>query len=376
MAVVVLIAGCSTTPQPAAQSSPTSSQRPAALQGDLPVFEYGLNDAAGIPQQVGGFLHFPGGLFRRDPSAGMVLDYTGDRTFHLWRTTVQPYLLGLSDGGWGETSYDPVVGRWLPVARKQLSDDGLRYAYRELLSGDPNALGDQPPADVRLHVVDIRSGLDRVVSDNGNLLYNIVGFAQQDIFLAGCDGFGCWGPLSRVEITTGKLTRVSDRVGRWVISGRVAWVAQCSSANGPIGCLGPSPGPSQVVRIDLASGNEEVWYRESGSESGIDLIGVDDAGVPLVKSTSVGESVLIRVRAPGQAERLFSVPADKFNSGSGFEAPIVADRLGTWVYVNDQGSGLGQAPGISQGMYLDAKATGVRKVSDFAGVPVGPLRTL
>ncbi len=195
MAVVLSIAGCSTVAQPPGQSSPstTSTQRPAPLQGDLPVFEYGLHDAAGNPQQVGGFLHFPGGLFRRDPLANMVRDYTGDRTFHLMRTTVHPYLLGSTDGGWGEITYDPVVGRWLPVARAQLSDDELRYAYRELLGGDPIAIGDQPLAGVRLHVVDIRSGHDRVVySDNGKPPYNIVRFAQQDIFLVGCDYWGCW----------------------------------------------------------------------------------------------------------------------------------------------------------------------------------------
>jgi hypothetical protein len=294
----------------------------------------------------------------------MVLDYTGDRTFPLMRTTVQPYLLGSTDGGWGETTYDPVVGRWLPVARAQLSDDELRYAYRELLGGDPNPIGDQPPVGVRLHVVDIRTGHDRVVySDSGKPPYNIVGFAQQDIFLVGCGYWSCWGPLSRVEVTTGKLTKVSDRLGRWVISGRVAWVATCSSPNGPQECYGPNPGPNLVVRVDLATGNEEVWHRGSG----IDLIGVDDAGVPLVKSSSPGESVLIRVSAPGQAERLFSVPADKLNASSGFAAPIVADRLGTWVYVLDQGPGLYAPPGYFSGSVSVRKGDRRAKGQRFCG---------
>src|SRR5438552_12174642 len=93
-AVALCIAACSVASQPAAQSSrstPTPNSA-AALQGDLPIFEYGVHDAEGNPQQVGGFLHFPGGTFQRDPLADMVRNNTGDPIFPLTRTTVQPYL--------------------------------------------------------------------------------------------------------------------------------------------------------------------------------------------------------------------------------------------------------------------------------------------
>jgi hypothetical protein len=220
--------------------------------------------------------------------------------------------------------------------------------------------------------VDVRSGSDRVVhSDNGKPGYNVVGFVQQDIFVVGCGGWGCWGPLSRVDATTGTLIKVSDRLGRWVISGRVAWVGACSSATGPPECYGPNPGPDQIVRIDLTNGSEQVWDHESG----IDLIGVDGGGMPLARSNSSGKSLLVRIGAPGQAEPIFSVAVDEQDASSGFESPIVADGLGTWLYVLDQGPSPGQSPpGRSQGLYLYANATGVRKVSDFPGVPVGPVR--
>src|SRR2546423_4313759 len=196
-AVALCVAACSTASQPAVQTSRSTPfpESTVGLRGDLPVFEYGIRDAQGNPQQVGGFLRFPGGIFQRDPRAGMVLDNTGDRIFRLLRTTVQPYLFGFSDSAWGETTYDRAAGRWLPVARAQVSGDGLRYAYRELMAG-PNATGDQPPVGVRLHVVDVRSGSDRgVYSDNGKPGYNIVGFVQQALFVVGCGGWGWCGPL-------------------------------------------------------------------------------------------------------------------------------------------------------------------------------------
>src|SRR5258708_11696915 len=180
LALALVVAGCSSP-------SPTITPSTGALIGDLPVFQYGLYDAQGNNQLlVGGFLHLPGGAFTRSAGADMVWDYSSDR-YPLARTTVQPYLFGSGEGDLGQTTYDRVTARWLPVARHQVSDDGVRYAYREMLPAIQMPIGDRPPREVRFHVVDIRTGSDRVVyTTNGSPPFIIAGFSEQAIWLTRC----------------------------------------------------------------------------------------------------------------------------------------------------------------------------------------------
>jgi hypothetical protein len=51
----------------------TVTPSPAAIKGDLPVWIYDPS-TNGQLYFAGGFLHFPGGAFRRDPHADMVFD--------------------------------------------------------------------------------------------------------------------------------------------------------------------------------------------------------------------------------------------------------------------------------------------------------------
>src|ERR1700693_3907793 len=100
LVLALAVAACSSPSPHAAQSSlsATITPSPAALTGDLPVFQYGLYDAQGNNQRlVGGFLHFPGGAFQRSAGADMVRDNSGE-PYPLTRTTVQPYLLGFGEG--------------------------------------------------------------------------------------------------------------------------------------------------------------------------------------------------------------------------------------------------------------------------------------
>ncbi len=386
LALALAVVACSSPSPRAAQSSLSATIAPstAALQGDLPVFQYGLYDAQGNNQRlVGGFLHFPGGAFRRSAGADMALDYSGV-PYPLTRTTVQPYLFGFGEGDLGQTTYDGVAARWLPVARHQVSDDGLRYAYRELLRGDLNAIGDQPPREVRFHVVDVRTGSDQVVyTTNGTPPLVIAGFMEQAIWLTRCgnEEGGCWGSLWRLDTSTGKVSKVSDRRGRWVISGGAGWAVICSSPRYPPGDTSSPPAdtclmgladskPDQLLRIDLTTGNEETWDRERG----IVLLGVGPDGLPVLKLNSGDESTLLRVTQRGQTERLFAVPIDKLNPGGGFEGPVVSDDTATWLSVVDGGpQPRADSPMRAVGIYMYSKSSGLRKVSDFPGVPVGPL---
>jgi hypothetical protein len=326
-------------------------------------------------------LHFPSGAFHRNAGADMVRVYSGD----LIRTTVQPYLFGFGEGNnLGQTTYDAATARWLPVARHQVSDDGLRYAYRELLS-HPNAIGDQPLREVNFHVVDVRTGSDQVVftTNGAPPLWVIAGVSEQAIWLTRCgnEGTGCWGSLWRLDTATGKLSKVSDRRGIWVIGGGAGWTVICSSPRYFPGATNSPPAdaclmgladskPDQLLRIDLTTGNEETWDREPG----IVLLGIGRDGLPVLKLNSGDESTLLRVTQRGQTERLFAVPIDKLNPGGGFEGPVVSDGTGTWLSVVDGGpQPRAVSPAMAVGIYMYSKSSGVRKVSDFPGVPVGIL---
>src|ERR1700674_413449 len=89
LAILLIVVACSSSSSPAAQSSPlmTVTSSPAALKGDLPVWT--LEPSTGQLYFAGGFLHFPGGAFRRDPHADMVFDA---KIAGLMRTPDQPYL--------------------------------------------------------------------------------------------------------------------------------------------------------------------------------------------------------------------------------------------------------------------------------------------
>src|ERR1700681_2246905 len=113
LAIVLIVGACSSSSSPAAQSSPliTVTPSPAALKGDLPVWIY---DSASNAQLyfAGGFLHFPGGAFRREPHADMVFDA---KTPGLMRTPDQPYLYASGIRATDVTPlFDRAVARCLP----------------------------------------------------------------------------------------------------------------------------------------------------------------------------------------------------------------------------------------------------------------------
>jgi hypothetical protein len=363
LAVVLVVAACTGSSAPTAQSFPsaTVTRSPAAIQGDLPVWiglGSGDNMALASPQAAGGFLHFPGGAFRRDARADMLRDRTMP-TLVRTRTPDQPYLYA-GEGSPVNTvqiTYDRAVGRWLPVNQAQVSADGLRYAYIDYESG--------AATPQRIHVVDVRSLSDQVVyRDINKPKYGILGFAPPHIYLTDCGEFNCLGSLWRLDTTGGTLVKVSNRRGRWTISGQAAWISCWSESvcNGdPL--YSSQVGPFQLLRVDLATDHEETWYRGSG----ILLIGTDRYGTPLIAVNGAGESVLFRVSAPQQTERIVSVPISE--PWAGFDR-ATADPFGIWLQASYV------PPGFQTSvLYLYSKASGVREIShDFWGVPAGSFK--
>ncbi|TMD84352.1 MAG: hypothetical protein E6I78_10745 [Chloroflexi bacterium] len=359
LAAVVLLTACGAPPtvaRPTGTASPSvaaSAPSPTPtvsitpeLAGDLPAISSNANGTGEI-QHAGGFVHFPGGAFTADPKAAMVQD----PNTHLWRTAIQPYLSGSNDSGRGRITYDPFVGRWIPVSRDQVSSDGLHYAYAEPIfaPGSNTQPGGPFITGVHIRVVDLPSGSDRIVfSATGYPFYTVVAYAAQGIYLtAGCVE-GC-GPealkLWRVDLATGKLAKVSDRRGfNWLIRNHVAWVATYDE----------SGQPSQLLRLDLTNAQIAAWLTGPGMQ----LIDTDADGSPLVTLNGGGTSAELRVTAPQQSERIFPGPSNGLLAA-------VADGSRTR---------LGGGPIGEVGIYLYTPASGARQVSDFRGLPLGPLR--
>jgi hypothetical protein len=109
----------------------------------------------------------------------------------------------------------------------------------------------------------------------------------------------------------------------------------------------------------LATGNDEIWARGSG----IDLIGIDGDGAPLITVGGTNECGVVKASAPEQIEPIFSLPINH-TVGCGFIS-ATADRIGIWMQVEDE------PPGTTAGIYLYSKDSGVRKISDSHYVPVG-----
>lgn len=378
LAFVLVVAACSGSPVPTGQSSPSAAitPNPPALKGDLPVWVglgSGDNNALASPMTAGGFMHFPGGLFRRDPHADMLLDRSIPNLVRR-KTPDQPYLYA-GEGSpvhSDQITFDRAVGRWLPVNQTQVSADGLHYAYLDYESGSATPQ--------RVHIVDVRSASDQVVyRASGTPLLALLGLVHQNIYLADCKpteiSGNCWGPIRRMDATSGSVTMVSDRQGAWLINGRSAWVVTCS-AKDPLPCFYDEHGPNQLLRIDLATGNEEIW--DHGSS--VHLVGVDGDGMPLVAMNIVsptwqgvkgppwgdaGESVVFRDTAPEHSERLFAVPISE--PWAGFES-ATADRVGIWLQASYVPPGFQTAV-----LYLYSKTSGGQEMShDFSGVLAGP----
>jgi hypothetical protein len=322
---------------------PSPSASPSELAGDLPAIDTAANSTDDI-QRAGGFVHFPGGSFTLDPAAEMLSGPTPG----LWKTAAKPSLLGSSDSSLGRITYDPAVRRWLPVGRAQISPDGLHYAYLEPVFPISAGIQTGPgPIGLRIHLVDVQTAFDRVVfSHTGSPFYTVAGYAKQGLYLSTACMEGC-GPdalkLWILDVATGTVTKVSDRQGfTWLIGDKYAWVATYEAST------------SHLIKLDLQSNQETIWL----SNAGMTLIGLDSEGFPLVTLNDAGGSSLLRVTAPLQSENLFSGPSN------GQLSAAVADSAGTW---------LGGGQSGDEGLYLYT-ASGIRKVSDFSGVPLGPLR--
>jgi hypothetical protein len=266
-----------------------------------------------------GFISFPSGSYAADPAGN-----------------IKSKAYGLA--------YDRSYNRWLPVDWRLVSDDGAHYVYVTYSGDSPT-----PGAYTALHIVDVASGADRVVSRSGQYVPN--DYVGNGVYLTAWVG-GHDGPGPQIgwvlDPSTGGIRALSggQNYGYWIGSG-AGWRTDYNTAD-PTVHQGMT-GPNRLIRVDLASGAEAAWFYQQGAES-VQLLGFDRAGHPIA-SSGVGQVVAVWLLTDaGHRSQLFT--------GSLFMNSATADSHGIWF--SDGGA-----------TYLYSAASGLQKVASTGGTFAG-----
>jgi hypothetical protein len=341
--VVVLgfsLIACSQTPSPIAgataspaQSATPSQQPSAAPVPDLPLVKIAFScrlpisipTAVGVPPSKNGFISFPSGVVTIDPA------------------------------GKGGAYFDRAFSRWLPVGRDAVSPDGAHYAYVDL--GAPGVF--------YVHVVDVRTGSDRALRENGS------GFSFQPfVFDYATEGIYLTQAFERIQAglwlvvaTTGAMRQVSKVGGLQVSAGNgVFWSGDVNPADPNPVVTGSSAGtlPDQIDRLDLRSGRQVVWLYQ---RRGFIIVAQDIHGNPLIDAYSSKTQVPPKTDPLDHSATELLIALDPKTRRSIFKGQLVeslagaiSDTHGVWF-------------GSAQGIYLYSDANGLQKVSSQPGYP-------
>lgn len=270
-------------------------------------------------ESQGGFMDTSTGRFAADPRSVMVRDSTTGRD----RTPDQPYLYGLGadEPTYTQASYDAPRQRWLPVPRELVSPDGSAYAYTYI----------QPGPLQGVHLVDVRTGSDRVIAgtqgdaDARGFHYWVVAFAQEGIYVTRVNQLG-GGGLLLLDPGTGALVQVStDARGAYVfVAGRQAWWTLPSSdlnaASDPYVYHQPLTG--------VAGQHAESWFKRPGFW--MYVLGVDSTGHAVVLAQSAGADELWLLSTPDSSAQISSMRASTGLNVVPFKT-AVADGGGWWI---------------------------------------------
>ena len=304
---------------------------PSALTCRLPAIS-AIDLARGDNPAGGGFVQMPGGQFTPDPRA--------------------------ASAGLGRPVYDPAIHDWLPQPKGsiwqqypsdlQQAPDGWSYVYESEKEGPPNPDGPAPPpASVAIHVVDIRTGSDRVVYEfSGPPYYNAIDYTPPMIaltpacFECGAGGSNIWS----LDERRGSLAKVTDLQSYWSVRHGSAWGGVTTTTSSM----------DRLVQVSLSTGTVTTWLTEPGTE--LRLLAISSDGGPLV---TVQRSDSVEVWHMTQPEK----GAQVFTVASGGLSGAVTDTYGTWIG--------GAQAGDDAGIYLYTVKGGLQKVSSFAGVPLG-----
>ena len=273
VALVVVAAGCANTgtaPRHSPSVSPTAVptvspvRRPGPTPPEFPTVGPG---AAGLSCRLP--VGFAPGTVDTQPAEGRL----GFVQFPEGRVTIA---YSFPFGSDPYATYLRSANRWVPANWPYILPDGSRYVVWE-------SLEQQPPYRTRLHLVETATGQERVLTVEMGIgtrdAYFFHSYAPEGIYLVAATvgtsgGHGLW----LLDTNTG-LRREITPSGSWsMVAAGGAW------ANANDDTVAPAPpgyaGSNSVVRLDLRTGQTQVWLVTPGRQ--IDIVGVDQAGRPLV----------------------------------------------------------------------------------------------
>ena len=352
----------SASPAPSGQSVPGGQASPspvtdlplsaASFSCRLPVVAYAAGgDSASYR---GGFITFPQAGYQSDPAGAI----TNEDLAGGFVTAAAPVLHGTLQTG--SPFYDLARKRWVPAGAGQSSPDGSSYAYGVLN-------GSNPGAPFAIHVVSVATGVDRVFNipttpDFGGAIGASVGdFDGASVYFSSRQQMGpplgVWG----LDLASGAVHELSKELSVAAIGAGYVWLNRIDSRD-PEGPLTGRSGPrsNSVVRVDLASGQETVWYFAAGHQ--VFLQGVDRLGAPIISDAP----------PPGfthQAIRLVSKPESSgiaiYDGGGGLwlTSPQSDIQGRLWL-------------GSDRGIYVWTPAVGLQKVYSYDSYPMSEAHSI
>jgi hypothetical protein len=249
--------------------------------------------------------------------------------------------------------YDAVTGKWVPVPADDISPDGLSYAYADYdppLSGFRSsaiqANGPVIGSTGRVHVVDARTGADRVVF-SGQPTYAVVAFTAAGLYLAkfaaslaGSQASGLW--LLRAGDGAPQPVAGADYQldsGGWrVLDGGGAWGIRLTEGQGRMGS------GNQLIRLDLTTHATSTWMTRPIDDY-VAVLGFD-GGRPLVLSQKwsyqTGEPVnakVVLLTGPDQATQVLAtdnasdpLPSTAMPADAGSHGLWIGGTGAVWLY--------------------------------------------
>ncbi|MDQ2942070.1 MAG: hypothetical protein M3R21_00170 [Candidatus Dormibacteraeota bacterium] len=288
----------------------------------------------------GGFATFPQASFQADPAGVINSEYLTQG----YVTQAGPVLHGFSQTG--PPFYDRAAKRWVPVGAAQASPNGAFYAYAEL---NPT----HPGAPYVIHIVGVANGSDRVFTvpytpDFGSAIGPfITDFDGASVYFSSSQTMGPPQGVWRLDIATGSVSELSKAFGVAMTRGGYAWLDRIDPRDPEGPATGRSgPRSNSVVRVNLSTGQETVWYFASGQQ--VSWQGFDRDGNPIVSVAPGPDFTHI-------ALRLLSYPGDP--------GTVIYDGTGGLSFSNTQADTGGRLWfGNDRGIYLYTPTTGLRKV--------------
>ena len=213
----------------------TPSAEPLAVglqaQCRLPVY---WRDSNTSTQSRAGFVTFPSGQLMEEAAAP-----TGQGS--------APYF------------YDRALARWIFALRDQVSPDGREFAYAE---GNPLSAAQVPG---KLHLVDIATGIDRVIYDSP-VVPSVVQFTANGIYFTHDFGEGQEDGLWLIPPQGGQPKLISSTIWEPKVANGAAWGLAFNVADPHAAPGGITHPYNTILRFDLNTGSSAVWWYQPGND--------------------------------------------------------------------------------------------------------------